>query len=114
MIFALLYQLACCLYTLTHKSQIEVGWPGTQGLQPQSHPKAEELQVTSTVRNPATSPRRKVPKAPVTQKSKGSVEINKPKKKDNNNTNNNDNNKIMTTNINKENNNRIPGKGTLR
>ena len=38
---------------------MEVGCPGAQGLQPQSHPKAEGPRVTSTTRNQATSLRRK-------------------------------------------------------
>ena len=40
---------------LTPKLQMEVGCPGTQELQPQSHPKVEEPRVTSTTHNPATS-----------------------------------------------------------
>ena len=97
---------------LTPKSQMEVGCLGTQGL-PQSHPKAEEPRVTGTTRNPATSPRHKPPIAPVTQKPKGPVEINKPEKKDNNKknkTNNNSNKNNNDKNNNKDNNKEPQGR----
>ena len=78
---------------------------------------APRRRAPSNQYNPQAShePRAQPPIAPVTQEPKGPVEINKPTKKDNNDTDiYNNNNKIMTINMNKENNNRIPGKESLR
>ena len=76
-------------FLLTPKSQMEVGCPGNQGLQPQSYPEAEELRVTSTTCNLAASPRRKPPISTCHTEAWRPMEISKSKKKDNNITNNN-------------------------
>ena len=60
---------------------MEVGCPGAATAITPQHPKVEEPRVTSTIRNPATSPQRKPPITPVTQKPKGPVEINNPQRK---------------------------------
>ena len=68
------------------KSQMEVGCPGTQGLQLQSQPQGRRDPSDQYNLQPSQEPPAQALIAPVIQKPKGPVEINNPKKKDNNNT----------------------------
>ena len=72
------------IYPLTPESHMEVGCPGTQGLElPTPNPGSKNIPKACPTRNPATSPARQTqprPKRP-SHRAKSSVEERKKKKK---------------------------------